>query len=179
MIVWKLGILFFHCRVAKTSIVAFVVQNVTLTGSQSHFFMILSNGAIRARLLSPTRYGTFPLLTGEWLLVAVFGNFSGVRDASAGVVLDGGVEAGGSVTCGIVALVGLVVSLGIGVSAQGVTLGCVCWRTGLFWGASSSLSWTTSLDIEGIASFRGRPRPRFFSFVGVGKVAACSTVGSG
>jgi hypothetical protein len=139
--------------------------------------MTLSNGAMRARLLSPTRYGTFPLLSGEWLPVAVFGNFSGVR--AAGVVFDGGVEARGSVMCDVVALVGLVESFGIEVSAQGVIFGSICWRTGSFWGSSSSSLQIVSLDIEGIASFRGRPRPRFFSFVSVGKVAACSSIGSG
>lgn len=52
-----------------------------------HFFNVRSKGAILARLLKPTRYGTLLLVIGEAVVDAV--DFSGVPEAAAGDGFDG------------------------------------------------------------------------------------------
>ena len=55
-----------------------------------YFFTMRNRGAILARLLSPTRYGTFPVLSGDAVVGLIFR--SGVSDAAAGEGFDGGLE---------------------------------------------------------------------------------------
>lgn len=54
-----------HYVVVNTLIGRFTGAVASVASAGAHFLSVRRSGAMRARLLRPTRYGTLPLLRGE------------------------------------------------------------------------------------------------------------------